>query len=37
MTQTVRLAPEALATAPRGAGAAAWTFYYYFTARAATD
>jgi hypothetical protein len=26
-----------LATAMRGAGAAAWTFYYYFTARAATD
>lgn len=37
MIRTALPALEALATAPRGAGAAAWTYYVYFTAPAETD
>lgn len=37
MTVSVLPALGALATAPRGAGAAAWAYYVYFTAPAETD
>ena len=38
MTNTAPSALEAVATAERGAGAAAWTiYYYYFAAEAEPD
>ena len=37
MVSHALLADKAFAAADRGAGAAAWTYYYYFAARAETD